>query len=179
MKESKNASAQNTDSVDMMILEKLESLEKRMSSLEENVANIKTDILNGVTDGSETDGEGVEVEEEQIDPNSQIGITLNILDNFDFDRCAKVMEFLEWRWANDETETPNSENILQLAKRLFRDAWSDLEEQPFNEEGYREWFVGTGGLEVWVCETDEKNLAPNERRYLASLKFIVEEWREE
>jgi hypothetical protein len=45
-----------------------------------------------------------------------------IMDYFDFDKVAKVMTFLEWKWVSAEDGIPSVGEIRQSARRLLKDA---------------------------------------------------------
>ena len=154
------------------IAHRLDSICSRMDKLEQNIARVKEDI--DFAAGNETLEEAGEETVGQY-ANSREGRTLEVLDNFDFDLVKRVMKFLDWKWANTGSEPPTSLNIKALAEDLFNQAWNDLDRQYFDESGWREWHVATGGLDVFVCESTPA--AGN--HHIASLKFVPEEWRAE
>jgi hypothetical protein len=45
-----------------------------------------------------------------------------IMDHFNFDKVAKVMTFLEWKWISAEDGIPSVGEIRQSARRLLKDA---------------------------------------------------------
>ncbi len=145
-----------------LILKKLESLEKRMNDLDNKIAEVKNA-------DSRSHGELAK------DANSREYITSCILERFDFDKCAKVMKFLEWTWAYAENRIPTADEIRDLARTIFAHAWGDLSNQPFDEDGWREGKISTGGFEVCVYEGDESN----DNKRFATLKFIVEDMSNE
>lgn len=147
------------DEISELILKKLDSLEKRMDELDDRIAEAK--VIS----------EGLELNEPKEDSNSREYITEHILENFDFDKCARIMKFLEWTWVDAENRIPTATEIRNLAENLFVHAWRDLDDQTFDENGWRDWMVSTGGLEVHVYEGNER--CDNKR--LASLKFVAEE----
>lgn len=79
-----------------------------------------------------------------------------IMDNFDFGKVAKVMEGLNWRWANSETELqiPDVAELRKQARRLLKTALKE-------NTG-----IATGGFKVTYLK-DEKFL---------HLEFVVSEW---
>lgn len=79
-----------------------------------------------------------------------------IMDNFDFEKVAKVMETLGWRWVSSETDLqiPDVSEIRKQARRLLTTA---LKEKTC---------IATGGLKVTYLK-DEKFL---------HLEFVVTEW---
>lgn len=68
----------------------------------------------------------------------------NIMENFDFDEVADVMEHLKWCWAGAENGVPNVMEIRNSAERLLIDA------------AYEKTTVATGGLRA-VYEKDEED----------------------
>ena len=142
-----------------MILAKLNSLERRMDSIENKISDAQS-RLNAIDE--DAINKGVRTRDE---------ITEYLLSTFDFEKCANVMEFLGWTWVGIGSDTPTANDIKKSATDMLERAWNDLDEQPFNKEGWREWMVRTGGLEVWVFEGNEE--CGNDR--LASLKFVLEE----
>ena len=66
-----------------------------------------------------------EKEQESID---------EIMDWFDFEKVAKVMEFLKWKWVSTEDGIPSVSEIRQSARRLLKDAIKN------------KTTIGTGGL---------------------------------
>lgn len=154
------------------IAHRLDSICSRMDKLEQNIARVKEDI-----DFAASNETLEEADEETVGQysNTREGRTLECLDNFDFENVEKVMKFLEWTWASSENETPTSWDIKALAEDLFERAWKDLDAEPFDESGWREWTVATGGLEVTVCESDKEH----GDSHIAVLKFVVEDWRAE
>ena len=74
------------------------------------------------------------------DENKRLGLYLdayaidNILDEFDFEKVHKVMEFLEWRWSN---AVPTIADMRRLARNLLKEcAESDM------------LAIATGGFQV-------------------------------
>jgi hypothetical protein len=79
-----------------------------------------------------------------------------IMDNFDFEKVAKVMEVLGWKWVNSETDLkiPDVSELRKQARRLLTTALKE-------NTG-----VATGGFKVTYLK-DEKFL---------HLEFVVSEW---
>ena len=92
--------------------------------------------------------------------NKRLGLYLdayaidNILDEFDFEKAHKVMEFLEWKWSN---AVPTIADMRRLARNLLKEA----------AEG-EVVAIGTGGLQVRKCVVDGTI-------YL-TLEFVVASW---
>ena len=127
------------------IIEHINKLSNRMDRLENNIAKLKSEIP---TEAFKTVSD---------DSNDIESINNEIMEQFDFELVANVMNHLDWRWASTKSNIPTIEEIKATAAEMLNHAWSDLDAQEFNAEGWREWIVGTGGLEVWVCEGNEKN----------------------
>ena len=85
----------------------------------------------------------------------------DILDEFDFDKVAKVMEALNWTW-RFEPEPPTRGELRRQAR--------DLLQRVYKMPELAETSTGTGGFEasrhMYVGDT---------KKYLA-IKFIVSEW---
>jgi len=70
-----------------------------------------------------------------------------IMDTFDFERCLKVMKFLEWKYYGVEEMT--TFELRQLARRLMTDCI---------KKG--EYLISTGGFEaIYDKEDEEINLS--------------------
>lgn len=108
-------------------------------------------------------------------PISREECNKDILKNFDFAQVETMMRSVNWEWANSEAGIPTVDELRSEAERLLNDAWKDLDTKEYDAYGWREWTVATGGIEVWVCEGNEKN----DFQRLADLKFVGEEWRVE
>lgn len=82
-----------------------------------------------------------------------------VLDLFDANKVALVMEVLEWKWVNSEEKTPQPHEIRKLARKLLEVAvQSSSTDHPYT--------IATGGLEA-TCYKDDQGL-------LLTLKFVVE-----
>jgi len=75
-----------------------------------------------------------------------------IMDWFDFEKVAKVMSFLEWKWISAEEGVPSVSEIRQEARKLLKQA---IEQKTT---------IGTGGFKVTYFNDD----------YI-KLEFIIEE----
>ena len=87
----------------------------------------------------------------------------NIMDNFNFNRVAKCMEVLEWKWCDVEG-IPEESDIRKLARKLMKQV-----PDTFRKE---EYYSGTGGLYVraWY---------ENMELVLIELTFVVAGWIED
>ena len=76
-----------------------------------------------------------------------------ILGNFDWDKVRKIMEFLDWKWVDHNSESvPSIGRIIMRAEELCRSAYND---KGIHQSG---GFVATFEDEVLM------------------LTFVVEEW---
>lgn len=82
----------------------------------------------------------------------------SIMDNFDFDKVQKVMEFLNWKWVSTENGIPSVQELRSQARRLIKEAI---------EEKVR---IATGGFRVDYFYEDEGYV---------ELSFIVDQWSSE
>lgn len=84
----------------------------------------------------------------------------NIMDNFDFTKVQESMEFLGWKWYNQEgyLGVPTEHELRKTARSLLRQVSSY--DKP-------EWNVSTGGLCARIAEGE------------LSLKFVLSEWHGE
>lgn len=93
-----------------------------------------------------------------------------VLDCFDFEKVAKVMKSLNWAWLGKGV--PTCFDLKDEARKMFLDAWVELEDKPFDSNDSRELTISTGGLEVFVQEWRDEN---DQTKFFCSLKFILEE----
>lgn len=90
----------------------------------------------------------------------------NIMDCFDFNRVARVMKFLDWKWANldGKERVPTEPEIRTEARSLM----SDLIERIGTDREVHS--IETGGFGVFFDEYDGK---PD-----ITLMFILDDWNE-
>ena len=86
----------------------------------------------------------------------------NVSDEFDFPRVYRVMQHLNWQWANTEGGTPTIGEMRRLVRKLMKDAYNDC-----IRYGYDEYTIGTGGFEAYY----------NKEYEFFEVKFVVCEWR--
>lgn len=138
----------------------IRSLEKRLDNLEAMYGTNETD------------------EEEYETDNSVKSCIKNTMNNFDFAKVHRIMEFLDWKWhiqgnVDDGVyEIPSVEKLKEEALTLLNTAFRDAKEKEFDSYGFRESIAATGGLKAWACESR------NEGNF-CELEFVAEEWREE
>ncbi len=82
-----------------------------------------------------------------------------LLDNFDFIKVHKVMDFMNWGWAdpNNNYSIPKISDLKNCAEKLLKDVIS----QGLKEK--QDWFCATGGFEAEF----------NYKRKNFSLKFVL------
>jgi hypothetical protein len=90
-----------------------------------------------------------------------------IMDWFSFSKVAKVMQVLEWSWANckDEGGIPVESTLREAARYRLRKAILD-------SLGRKDYQIGSGGFNYRVWRED------NVVTYV-TLTFVVEEWSSE
>ena len=89
-----------------------------------------------------------------------------ILDNFDFEKCHKVMTFLDWKWFQTNS-VPTIGEMRGNARNLIRDCVKGLFLQTSIT---KEYSVETGGFVVNAYQS-----YPGDKVYL-SLRFSVSSW---
>lgn len=83
-----------------------------------------------------------------------------ILEEFDFVKVNKVMEFLNWTWYGGDV--PNIAKLILQASELLEEVYSEVEKT--KEDSFR----GTGGFEARGFY--EKN------KICLKLSFVLEDW---
>ncbi len=86
----------------------------------------------------------------------------DLLDEFDFDKVKKVMDFLEWKYYN----SPDKEVSIGELRRTAR----DLLERVYNASPSPEYFTACGGFEV------TRYMYTGDAEKYMTLKFVVTEW---
>lgn len=91
-----------------------------------------------------------------------------VLDNFNFKKCRKVMEFLDWTWAG-ANGVPTIENIKQTAKYLMEGAINGCleDKRALPNETY---FHETGGLRAEAIKNKYNQLIH------VKLSFVLDDW---
>jgi len=97
------------------------------------------------------------------DLNAQIN---TIISCFDFEKVAKVMQFLEWTWYSSTTETkvPSFGELVLKAQYLLEDAKNKL----LCSE-HKDYYTATGGFHVQGYRCDDGYI-------VLDLKFVVADW---
>lgn len=95
----------------------------------------------------------------QVTPEQQASID-EIMDNFDFAKVVKVMQFLKWKWWDAEDEIPTEYEVRKNARRLLYDvAKNPDEEASITTGGFAAHKIGKFfELEFILTEWDNENL---------------------
>lgn len=92
-----------------------------------------------------------------------------VIENFDFEKCQKVMEFLDWKWVLLDA-VPSSDDLKIFAENLIRDAIRfTKEEKKWNQP----YWISSGGLKVTVKKNRYNQI---NKIYL---EFILTDWDSE
>ena len=87
----------------------------------------------------------------------------DLLDEFDFDKVKKVMDFLDWKYF--DTGYGEGRSVGRL-RRMAR----HLLELVYNEEDQEHSFTASGGFHA------ERWMYPGDTQKYLELKFVVTEW---
>lgn len=80
-----------------------------------------------------------------------------IMDHFDFGKVHKIMEAVDWTWANSEFGVPMEWELRKRARSLLSDAWD------------QQTMMSTGGFTARFLNEDESDGL--------QLEFTVEKWK--
>ena len=86
----------------------------------------------------------------------------DLLDEFDFGKVKKVMDFLEWKYHDTLDGNVSIGELRRMARYLLETA--------YNADSSTEYITGSGGFEV------TRNMYPGDTTKYISLKFVVTEW---
>jgi hypothetical protein len=86
----------------------------------------------------------------------------DLLDEFDFDKVKKVMDFLEWNYF----DSPDKEVSIGELRRMAR----YLLEIAYNADPSPEFMTGSGGFEV------TRYMHPGDTTKYLTLSFVVVNW---
>jgi len=89
-----------------------------------------------------------------------------IIDYFDFEKCHKVMELLEWEWWNTNG-VPSIGQMRHYARRIIRDCVRGMLELPTVTKEYN---MECGGFHVNTYQE-----YPGQRIYI-TLRFSLTSW---
>jgi hypothetical protein len=86
----------------------------------------------------------------------------DLMDEFDFDKVKKVMDFLEWKYYNSDYEKVSMGEIRRMARHLLEIA--------YNADPSPEYMTGSGGFEV------TRYMYPGDTTKYLTLSFVVANW---
>ena len=86
----------------------------------------------------------------------------DLLDEFDFGKVKKVMDFLEWKYHGSAEGEISVGELRRMARYLLENA--------YHASPSPEYMTGSGGFEV------TRNMYPGDTTKYISLKFVVTEW---
>jgi hypothetical protein len=86
----------------------------------------------------------------------------DLLDEFDFGKVKKVMDFLEWKYHDTLDGNVSIGELRRMARYLLETA--------YNADSSTEYITGSGGFEV------TRNMYPGDTTKYIALKFVVTEW---
>lgn len=86
----------------------------------------------------------------------------DLLDEFDFGKVKKVMDFLEWKYHDSVDKEVSIGEIRRMARYLLEIA--------YKADPSPEYMTGCGGFEV------TRYMYPGDHTKYISLKFVVTEW---
>jgi hypothetical protein len=92
----------------------------------------------------------------------------DIMDEFDFDKVQRTMDFLRWKWAGEYVTV---EMLKQTAKRLLREA-ADLRLGDYKDTHWEQGVIcATGGFQAMAwCNEDKTKVDA------LDLKFVLVDW---
>lgn len=103
-----------------------------------------------------------------VNPNVTVSqfeeILDDVMDQFDFDKVHRVMEYLDWRWVTADgrsTEVPSIPRLKRTARKLLREAFA------------KNITIGSGGLEASYVPPDPE-WGGEDPYGLLELKFVLE-----
>jgi len=86
----------------------------------------------------------------------------DLLDEFDFYKVKKVMDFCEWKYYDSSDSKVSIGELRRNARRLLESA--------YNVEDSTEYITSTGGFEV------TRYMYPGDTIKYLCLKFVLVEW---
>jgi hypothetical protein len=90
-----------------------------------------------------------------------------VIENFDFDKCQKTMDFLNWNWVSVGIPTVN--HLVDSAKKRLRDCISYCKE--CKELGAEKpYMVSSGGLKASAIKNRYGHII------WLSLEFVLTDW---
>jgi hypothetical protein len=98
----------------------------------------------------------------------------NIINNFDFEYCHKVMELTNWGWYDHNMQgciVPSVDQIKRVARRLIEDTMKKISESKTIKSDYP-YTIATGGLWASACKNRYGQICKIE------LRFTLSSWEE-
>lgn len=97
-----------------------------------------------------------------------------IMDNFDFERVHKVMDFLNWKWfsADANSEVPDPSELRKSARKQIKECLQ-------GSVDYSDYFsISCGGFEVVVRLMDRDVQEPDDfiHNVCITLRFVLDSW---
>ena len=96
----------------------------------------------------------------------------DVIENFNFNRCHRVMKHLNWGWGFPNTEVPSIEKLKKSALNRIESAIEDLKTDVKRNPSPL-YSSSSGGLCATVYRDRYKNVVS------IKLEFILTEWHEE
>ena len=95
-----------------------------------------------------------------------------VLENFDFDKVQKTMQFLDWKWVDSKGgfRVPGTIKLMLAAKNYLELAYDGLCKADYKND---EYFVACGGFEVRAKRYYDALNAPD---ILLILNFNLATW---
>ena len=90
-----------------------------------------------------------------------------ILENFNFEKVKKTMEFLNWKYYDSE-ETPTTYRLIKSAEERLKEVYEGATQ---NKEGY---YSNSGGLKAFAEYNKETGIVD-----FLQLEFVLTDWSEQ
>ena len=106
---------------------------------------------------------------EKLDPIQKVNKMIEeIIENFDFDKCYRVMEVLNWKWV--VVGVPTVEIIKERARRRLDDVVEMINDKTEKKRSGVDYFVSSGGLKAtgWINRYGQIEAL--------RLEFILTDW---
>lgn len=93
----------------------------------------------------------------------------DIIDNFKFEKCRKVMQFLGWTWGMADARVPDIEQMKKTSKYLLQSAIEGCMADQSCKPGVT-YLSATGGFKAEAIKTKYNHLE------FLKLEFVLTEW---
>jgi hypothetical protein len=90
-----------------------------------------------------------------------------ILENFNFEKVRKTMEFLDWKYFDSE-ETPTTYRLIKSAEKRLEEAYKKATEDKQN------YYVASGGFKAFAEYNEETGIVD-----FLELSFVLTSWDEQ